>query len=267
MCLLVLAWNAHPRYRLVLAANRDEFHRRAAAALGPWHEAPMLAGRDLEAGGTWLGVDRRRRVGVVTNFREMVARPAGAPSRGRLIPAWLATADGAGEYLAALAPEAADYAGFNLLLADRDRLYYASNRDNGFARALAPGVHGLANHFLDTPWPKVVRVRQGLERWLERPHADPHELFALLADRARASDGDLPETGLSPAWERALSAPFVVHGEYGTRCSTVLAIGHDDSLSIEEHSFDAAGRRANEVCYRFDAGDWIPGNPPAPAQL
>lgn len=267
MCLLVLAWRAHPRYRLVLAANRDEYHGRAADPLGPWDGTPMLAGRDLEAGGTWLGVDRARRVGVVTNFREMIRRPAGAPSRGGLIPRWLAGTEPAGRYASTLAPDAPDYAGYNLLLADRDSLHYVSNRAPDFARALAPGVYGLANHFLDTPWPKVLRVRHGLERWLERPDADPRELFALLADRAHASDGDLPDTGLTPEWERALSAPFVAHGEYGTRCSTVLAIGHDDTLQVEEHGFDASGRLTGVATYRFDGAGWLAGNPPAPAQL
>lgn len=267
MCLLVLAWRAHPRYRLVVAANRDEYHGRPAAAMGPWNDLPILAGRDLEAGGTWLGVDRARRFGVVTNFREMVRRPAGAPSRGGLVPAWLKDTRSLADHAASLHATAADYAGFNLLFADRDSLYYLSNRLESFSRPLASGVHGLANHYLDTPWPKLLRVRHGLERWLGERNADPRSLFALLADRAPASDGDLPDTGLSPEWERALSAPFVVHGEYGTRCSTVLALGHDDSLQIEERSWDATGRLTDVASYRLGPEDWPAGNPPAPAQL
>lgn len=267
MCLLVLAWHAHPRYRLVVAANRDEYHGRPAAALAPWNEAPILAGRDLEAGGTWLGVDRARRFGIVTNFREMLRRPQGAPSRGGLIPAWLTDSRSVAEHAAGLQGAAADYAGFNLLYADRDSLHYLSNRLESFSRPLTSGVYGLANHYLDTPWPKVLRVRQGVERWLAGGEADPGSLFALLADRAPASDGDLPDTGLSPAWERALSAPFVAHGEYGTRCSTVLALGHDDSLWIEEHSWDADGHRADVASFRLGPGEWPAGNPPAPAQL
>jgi uncharacterized protein with NRDE domain len=271
VCLAVLAWRAHPRYRLIVAANRDEYHRRPAAALAPWPEGPILAGRDLEAGGTWLGADRGRRFGIVTNFREMTRRPADAPSRGGLIPDWLAGAESAATYLASLAPIAASYAGFNLLIADRESLYYASNRADGFSRALAPGVYGLANHFLDTPWPKLLRVRGGLERWLETREAEPDSLLPLLADRRPAEDGDLPETGLAPEWERALSAPFVAHGGYGTRCSTILAIGHDDSLVIEEQAFDESGARSGSISFRLAPGEWpggLPrGNPPASRQL
>jgi len=267
MCLLVLAWQAHPRYRLVVAANRDEYHARPAAVLAPWSDAPILAGRDLEAGGTWFGVDRTRRFGVVTNFREMLRRPAAAPSRGELIPAWLTGRQDVAGHALGLRGDAPRYAGFNLLLADRDSLHYLSNRAEPFSRALARGVYGLANHYLDTPWPKVLRVRAGLERWLGDSRADPRALFALLADRAPASDGDLPDTGLTPEWERALSAPFVVHGEYGTRCSTVLALGHDDSLQVEEQSWDASGRLTGMASYSLGPDEWPAGNPPAAAQL
>ncbi len=267
MCLAVLAWQVHPRYRLVVAANRDEYHARPAVALAPWSQPPILAGRDLEAGGTWLGVDRGRRFGMVTNFREMKRRPADAPSRGDLVPQWLAATTGAGGSLDRLAPGAARYAGFNLLIADRDSLHYASNRADGFARALPPGVYGLANHFLDTPWPKVLRVRGGLEQWLATADADPRALLALLADRRPAGDGDLPETGLAPEWERALSAPFVAHEGYGTRCSTVLAIGHDDSLDIEELSFGDGGALSGSASFRLAPGEWPGGNPPASRQL
>ncbi|MBV6423137.1 MAG: hypothetical protein NAOJABEB_00927 [Steroidobacteraceae bacterium] len=267
MCLLVLAWRMHPRYRLVVAANRDEYHARPAAPLAPWPDPPILAGRDLEAGGTWLGIDPARRFGVVTNFREMVRRPAGAPTRGALIPRWLALTGDPEHYAASLAASAAAYAGFNLLLADHDALWYASNRADGFARPLAPGVYGLANHFLDSPWPKVLRVRRGLARWLEAPDAGLPSLFELLADREPAHDGDVPDTELTPEWERALSAPFVVHSGYGTRCSTVLAIGHDDSVAIEEHRFGENGQATGVASWRLAPGEWPAGNPPARAQL
>lgn len=259
MCLVVLAWDAHPRYRLIVAANRDEFHNRPAAALAPWRQPPLLAGRDLEAGGTWLGVDRGRRFGIVTNYREMVPRPANAPSRGALIPGWLSGPADPGHYSAHLATSAPLYAGFNLLIGDRASLHYASNRTDGFAQALSPGVYGLANHILDTPWPKVLRVRRALEQWLAAPDPDLHALFPLLADRHPATDGNLPETGLSPEWERALSAPFVAQGGYGTRCSTVLAISHDDRLQIDEHRFDAQGKLAGITSFRLAPGEWPAG--------
>jgi uncharacterized protein with NRDE domain len=256
MCLLVLAWQSHARYRLVVAANRDEFHARAAAPLARWPPpADILAGRDLRAGGTWLAVDRRRRFGVVTNFRELARPRVGAPSRGELIPSFLAADDGAQEFFAALAAHAAGYSGFNLLLADEHSLWYGSNRATPFARALTPGVYGLSNELLDTPWPKLERVRAGLHAWLERPTASPQELFALLADRTPAQT--LPPTGgLPPEWARALSAPFVLHPEYGTRCSTVLLLQNDGRLWLGERRFDAAGEAQGEREFDLPSGSW-----------
>ena len=260
MCLLVLAWNAHPRYRLVIAANRDEYHERPTAALSHW-PAPddILAGRDLRAGGTWLGIDRRRRFGIVTNFRDLVRAPAEAPTRGGLIPRYLAAAAGPGEYLAALERGAGAYGGFNLLLADGESLWYGSNRSTPFARALSPGIHGLSNERLDTPWPKLLRVRRGFEQWLRNGgSAEGDGLFALLGDRATASDDEgLPSTGLAPQWERILSAPFVLHPSYGTRCSTVLAIEPSGAFHMAERRFDPGGACTGETQYRLAAEEWV----------
>lgn len=259
MCLLVLAWNTHPRYRLVIAANRDEYHDRDAAPLGLW-PAPtdILAGRDLRAGGTWMGIDRRRRFGIVTNFRDLVRAPPEAPSRGGLIPGYLGGAAGPGDYLAALEPDAPDYGGFNLLLADGESLWYASNRGTPFARELAPGVHGLSNEQLDTPWPKLLRVRRGFEQWLRTgDSAAGGELFALLGDRTPATDEEgLPSTGLAPDWERILSSPFVLHESYGTRCSTILAIEPSGGCCIAERRFDRTGACTGETQYRLAPGEW-----------
>jgi uncharacterized protein with NRDE domain len=259
VCLLVLAWNAHPRYRLVIAANRDEYHDRPSAPLQRWPgPAEILAGRDLRAGGTWLGIDRRRRFGVVTNFRDLVRAPAGAPSRGGLIPRYLGGAAGPGDYLAALAPAAAGYGGFNLLLADGDSLWYASNRGEPFARALSPGIHGLSNEQLDTPWPKLLRVRGGFEAWLRGGGSvDDGDLFALLADRTPASEEEgLSGTGLAPEWERTLSSPFVLHQSYGTRCSTLVAIEPSGACYLAERRFDGAGACSGESQYRLGPGEW-----------
>jgi uncharacterized protein with NRDE domain len=258
VCLLVLAWNAHPRYRLVVAANRDEYHDRPSAPLGRWPSPDdILAGRDLRAGGTWLGIDRRRRFGIVTNFRDLMAAPPQAPSRGALIPRYLRGAPGPGDYLAGLEPEAAAYGGFNLLLADSESLWYASNRSSSFARALAPGIHGLSNEQLDTPWPKLLRVRRGFEAWLLGGSVDDGELFALLADRTQAPEEGLPSTGVSPEWERTLSSPFVLNPRYGTRCSTLVAIEPSGACFLAERRFDSSGARSGETQYRFAPGDWL----------
>jgi uncharacterized protein with NRDE domain len=259
MCLLVLAWRAHPRYRLVVAANRDEFHDRPAAALAPWAPpAAILAGRDLKGGGTWLALDRARRFGVVTNYREAQRPRAGAPSRGELIPRFLAGADSPAAFLRSLQPRAAAYSGFNLLLADAASLWYGSNRTNPFGRELAAGVHGLSNELLDTPWPKLLRVRRGFEAWLGAPGAQPAELFELLADRTPSPPGAAEaESGLPPELERPLSAPFVLHPLYGTRCSTVLLIDQAGALLIIERRFDARGAPSGQDEFRLNTGEWV----------
>jgi uncharacterized protein with NRDE domain len=259
MCLLVLAWQAHARYRLIVAANRDEYHERPAAALGKWPEPPgILAGRDLRAAGTWLALDAARRFGVVTNFRELQAPKPGAPSRGGLIPGYLAGGAGAREFLRQLEAAAGRYSGFNLLLADHDSLCYGSNRARPFARELPPGVYGLSNELLDTPWPKLTRVKERFRQWLGQRTADAAGLFALLADRTQAlpSDAPLPPGGLPPEWERILSAPFVVHPDYGTRCSTVVLLEPGGELYLAERRFDAGGVASGETEFRLNAGEW-----------
>ena len=258
MCLLVLAWQAHPRYRLVVAANRDEFHERPTAPLAKW-PAPeeILAGRDLRANGTWLGLDHRRYFGVITNFRELQRPRPEAPSRGALIPRYLADGSAAA-FLSRLEPEAPRYSAFNLLLTDSDSLWYASNRAQPFARELPPGVYGLSNQFLDTPWPKLRRVRRRFDAWLNDPaNASATGLFALLDDRATATaDEELPQTGVTPEWERVLSAPFVLHPDYGTRCSTVLLLEPSGAGYLAERRFDSSGTRTGETEFVLAPGEW-----------
>ncbi|HEY6481925.1 MAG TPA: NRDE family protein [Steroidobacteraceae bacterium] len=258
MCLLVLAWEAHPRFRLVVAANRDEFHARASEPLRAWDPPDrIIGGRDLQAGGAWLGVDRERRFGAVTNFRELQRAPSAAPTRGRLVPDFLrATADPAA-YLADLEPHAGAYCGFNLLLADARSLWYASNRTRPFARALTPGIYALSNESLDTPWPKVRRVRAAFEQWLQQSPGSAQQLFALLADRTRVTvDAELPQTGLPAQWERVLSSPFVLDPQYGTRCSTVLLLERNAALYVAERRFDPWGEPAGTTELSVASGSW-----------
>lgn len=272
MCLLVIAWDSHPRYRLVVAANRDEFHERPAAPLAKWpaSEGSILAGRDLRANGTWLALDQRRHFGVITNFRDLQPSRPEAPSRGGLIPDYLRGGLSAGEFLRRLEPEAPRYAGFNLLLTDADSLWYASNRAEGFARSLPPGVYGLSNEFLDTPWPKLRRVRRRFDTWLadatarastfEGPpsaHATSG-LFELLDDRLTAGvDEELPQTGIPLEWERILSAPFVLHPDYGTRASTVLLLERSGAGYVAERRFDREGKLVGESGFELETGRWV----------
>ena len=254
MCLLVFAWNLHPRYRLIFAGNRDEFHDRPAAPMAWWTDQPeILAGRDLQAGGTWLGLSKAGAFAVVTNYREMQRPTPGMPSRGGLITRYLTDNRSAASFLAELEPQANHYAGFNLLLADSAEMRYASNRAEPFARVLPAGVHGLSNHLLDTSWPKLARTREPFEKLISSPEPGIDDLLAMLADRHVAADHQLPDTGIGIEWERLLSAPFIVDERYGTRCSTAVRIDRDGRVEARERRFDRDGRITGEDTFEFRA--------------
>lgn len=255
MCLLVLAWKHHPRYRLILAGNRDEFHDRSAAPLNWWQDDPrILGGRDLKAGGTWLGVARSGRFGVVTNYRDLQAPVENAPSRGQLVPRFLTGATSPKEFLDDLRGAAPRYSGFNLLVGGTRALYYFSNRGPN-PRALASGVYGLSNHLLDTPWPKLARTRERFNALLSQPEISPEDLFTMLADREQASGTDLPSTGLPEDWERVVSAPFIVNERYGTRCSSVLLVERTGRTILQERRFDAAGIQSGNSRFEFTSAE------------
>ncbi len=239
MCLLLFAYNTHPDYRLILAANRDEFHRRPTEAAQWWNDASdIFAGRDLEKSGTWMGVNRNGKFAALTNFRDPTQRKANAPSRGLLVSDYLRGNLSPADYLAQLALSTDQYEAFNLFLGDKHTLWFFSSRDK-IAQALTPGVHGLSNAKLDEPWPKVTHGKQGLTKILAEK-VDENKLFSLLADRTVYHDDHLPQTGVPLEWERRLSASFSVSPEYGTRCSTLLLIGKDGQMEFVERSFKAS---------------------------
>jgi uncharacterized protein with NRDE domain len=258
MCLLVAAWKSHPRHRLVLAANRDEFRDRPSAALGWWNDDPrILAGRDLRASGTWMGMSRSGRFGVVTNFRELESAPsANAPSRGALVARYLAAESTPQRHLAELQDTASRYAGFSLLAGGHDSLCYFSNRGGARVRVLEPGIYGLSNELLDAPWPKLVRTRARFTEVLAEDRIGAEDLFEMLGDRTASATAGHPGTGLPQELQRALSAPFVVHDRYGTRCSTLLFIEHDGRATAHERRFDARGAQTGttRIEFRIDAG-------------
>jgi uncharacterized protein with NRDE domain len=252
MCLLVLAWKQHPRYRLILAGNRDEFHDRPAGPLSWWQDdARILAGRDLKASGTWLGVARSGRFGVVTNYRDLQAPIEGAPSRGQLVPRFLTGATSPKEFLDDLRGAAPRYSGFNLLVGGARALYYYSNRGPADPTALAPGIYGLSNHLLDTPWPKLTRTRERFDSLLAQTDVAAEDLFTMLGDRELAAPTHLPATGLPEQWERIVSAPFVVNERYGTRCSSVLLVERNGRTILHERRFDAAGGQTGTSRFEF----------------
>jgi uncharacterized protein with NRDE domain len=253
MCLAIVALNVHPRYALVVAANRDEYHARPTEPAHWWSgdgQTSILAGRDLEAGGTWLGVTRAGRWAFVTNVREGGRHDPAALSRGALVPRVLKDTRDPQTALEAAIADAAHYNGFNLMAGDVASACWGSNRGE-CGCMLSSGVHGLSNARLDTPWPKLMRTSAGVAAWAAEGRDDIEPLFALLADRARARDDELPQTGVSLEWERVLSAPFITGERYGTRCSTVLTISRGREARFVEYSFDPRGERTGCVDITF----------------
>jgi uncharacterized protein with NRDE domain len=247
MCLIAFAWNAHPRWRLLLVGNRDEFHARPSAALTRWKDLLILGGRDLEAGGTWLGVAGTERCCVVTNVRDPHDPQHGA-SRGLLATDYLTGAETAGEHAHSLLATAADYRPFNLLTFDAHDGFYIGNRPGARAQSITPGVHGLSNADFNTPWPKTRALMQHLQRWTATADADDFApLFHALADERQAADAQLPDTGVGLERERWLSAAFIRGEHYGTRASTIVAIGHEGVGRIVERRFGPAGRFDGET--------------------
>lgn len=238
MCLIVVGWRVHPDYQLVVAANRDEFYARPTALAARWPDAPqVIGGIDLEAGGTWLGMTEKGRFAAVTNVREP-GLPPGRISRGQLTRDFLVGSQPALTYAQSLKGE--DYAGFNLLLCDGQQLVYCSNRD-GAPRALAPGVYGLSNHLLDSPWPKLLKAREAFSAALPSL-PDETAFMRLLTDDEIVADELLPQTGVPLAWERLLSAIFVRSENYGTRASTLAWQHRDGRVCLHEQSFGAHGQ-------------------------
>ena len=244
MCLIVFAWRPGHALPLLVAANRDEFHARPSLPLARWEDAPQVyAGRDLEAGGTWLGVGAQGRFAALTNIRDP-GQPQGLRSRGELTAAYLKGALPPADYLRSLIERLGDYSGFNLLAGDARQLLYLNSRD-GEVQALPAGLYGLSNARLDTPWPKLQRAKQALAACLDHP--DSARLLALLADPQPADDGQLPDTGVGLATERLLSSVFIASANYGTRASTALLVAADGRQEIRERSFGPFGAQLGEV--------------------
>ena len=253
MCLIALAWKARDDLPLIVAANRDEWRERPAQPAHWWPDHPqVLAGRDLQAGGTWMGITPAGRFAAVTNFRDPSDKRSTARSRGELVTQFLLSAQSPEAFLRALASRAREYNGFNLVVGDAGALWYFGSRE-GEARAIAPGVHALSNHLLDEPWPKVVRARVAMQAALHEPDPAPR-LFAMLADGEGAPDEALPETGVGLAWERRLAAPLITGSDYGTRASTVLAVSHAGAFAFEERTIAADGSVASRAQWRHVAG-------------
>lgn len=261
MCLVLVAHKVHPRLPLIVAANRDEFHARPAQKMHWWVESPdILAGRDLQGGGTWLGIRRNGRFATVTNYRDAVPPSGRRPSRGELITGFLDDTVSPLDYVRSV--DATRYAGFNLLVADRNRLAYLSNRD-GASGELPPGIYGVANATLDTPWPKVERTRAALDEIIREDDVNETRLMRLLDDRRRASVNELDTAGLPFEKAHAFSAPFIVLPDYGTRCSTVVIRNDDGQVRVAERRFSPDGRSTGQSDFTFQVDARTPFRSPA----
>lgn len=253
MCLILAAWRVHPQYPLVVAANRDEFFGRPTRSASFWPEAPsLLAGRDLSAGGTWLGITRSGRFAALTNFRGSGQEQQFVTSRGALVTGFLQGTASARDYLDEVERKDTQYNGFNLLVSDGETLVCYNNIEHR-TQVLTPGIHGLSNHVINTPWPKVTAATSILGASLhDLPDTDA--LFDFLHDSTVADDADLPNTGVPLEWERRLSAIFVsatAKSAYGTRCSTILVIGRNNELFFDEQEWNLDASPNHRQRFRF----------------
>jgi uncharacterized protein with NRDE domain len=252
MCLILLAWRAHPEYPFVFAGNRDEAYDRPSASADFWHDdSRIFGGRDLEKGGTWLGLSLSGRIAAVTNYRERPAVRNAPRSRGELTTRFLRGTEDPHRFLVQVTGSAAEYGAFNLIVGDSERLWNFSNRGDGLQQ-IPPGVHGLSNHLIDTPWPKVTHGKQRLAQLLSADESRlTSGLFDILLDRTPAPDAELPDTGVGPQRERELSSSFVAGDRYGTRASTVLLIDRRNEVLFIERAFGPGGNETGTTRREF----------------
>lgn len=253
MCLTVFAFQADPKYPLFFASNRDEFYDRPAKPATFWYDHPtLLAGRDLKAGGTWLGITSDHRFAAITNFRDMDNIKENAPSRGDLVTEYLTSGMHASDYLRKLQTTADQYNGFNLIAGTTTELWYYSNQLDTITK-VKPGIHTLSNAFLNTPWPKTEKAKAGFKQILKHGRDNPEkEVFQLLRDRETFPDHRLPSTGLSPEMERLVSSIFITSDSYGTRCSTVIKADPTRITTFTEKTYKkGADEVKGTVTYQF----------------
>ena len=239
MCLILFSFNQHPDYPLILAANRDEYHDRPTLPLSFWEDEPnVLAGRDIKSNGTWLGMTRTGRFGAVTNYRDPANQRLDATSRGVLVSNFLSGSKSPQAYLEKVESVGHHYNGFNLLIGDNSGLWHFSNRGDSVQK-LKPGLFGLSNRLLDTPWPKVKKGKVELLKIVKEKNAIRFkDLFAILANKSRPLDNDLPQTGVGLEWERLLSPIFITGNVYGTRSSSVILVKKTGKVTFMERTFD-----------------------------
>ena len=251
MCLIVFANNILDDYKLIFAANRDEFYNRPSEQAEFWNEYPdLLAGKDLQAGGTWMGITRQGRFAAITNFRDLKNHRTDAPSRGNLTTDFLVNNISPLDYYNSLKETLNQFNGFNLILGTVDELFYFSNKIDGLKK-LEPGIHGISNAILDTPWPKVEKSKRQLQHLIEHKNIHPWEILNLLDDTSLAKDEELPDTGVGLELERMLSPIFIKSKEYGTRSSTIVTVDKNNNVRFVEKAYFANSGRFSNRDYNF----------------
>lgn len=251
MCLIVLANNYHPNYKLILASNRDEFYSRSTEPANFWKDNPdLLAGKDLQAGGTWMGITKKGRYAAITNFRDPNSMSPKSVSRGKIVTDYLTSVESPKNFLENLMETAQKYNGFNLLVGKTNELYFFSNRTNE-PEKLIPNIYGLSNHLLDTPWSKVVKSKQAFSSAIEHKEIKTEKLFKLLSDTRIPPDDELPDTGVGIEIERIAAPVFIESPTYGTRASTVLLIDKNDNVTFIEKSLDVDNNKWNGSEFNF----------------
>ncbi len=252
MCLIFFSLKQHPAYKLIIAANRDEFYNRKTDPADFWKDQPnIVGGRDLEAQGTWMGITKSGKISMLTNYRDPKNIDPTAPSRGQLVSNYLEQDISPENYLKKIEPKASEYNGFNLLVGNPTEFFYLSNYKAGIDK-ITSGLHGLSNHLLETPWPKVSRGKQKFEQILKSENISSQQLFEFLYDGERAVDDQLPETGIGLERERALSSMFIKSPNYGSRCSTVILIGQENQVEFSERVYDLATFEYTTKTFRFN---------------
>ncbi len=251
MCLLLISYNTHPEYQLIIAANRDEFYQRPTEKSHFWVDHPeLLAGKDLEAGGTWLGITKKGRFAAVTNYRDMKQVKENAVSRGGLVTDFLTSRLTPVKFGNGLIITADKYNGYNLIFSDLETLYYFSNQTKRLTQ-LSTGVYGLSNHLIDTPWPKVIKSKEAFLEVTSEENIDTDDLFKILSDEKEAPEDQLPDTGLSPELEKVVSPVFIKSDRYGTRSSTVILINSLNEVLFIEKSLDTENNVWVESRFEF----------------
>lgn len=257
MCLILFGYKTHPRYKLIVAANRDEFYERPTAIANYWNDNPdVIAGRDLEAQGTWMGMNKKTgAISMLTNYRDLANLKTSAPSRGALVSDFLTKNISSEDYYTSIAETLPDFNGFNMVFGTADELYYTSNEFKGGLRKIPKGIYGLSNHLLNTDWPKVKKGKLKLSAITDERNFEVEHLFEALYDDELAPDLQLPDTGIGLEKERMLSSMFIKSPEYGTRCSTVILVDNNNKVLFAERTYNTSTFEYDTKYHKFKIGE------------